>query len=160
MNFKDGEDSLSSNAWEPFFNKLEEEIYANDRIFCGKTVCKESKLIPDQYGVFARENLKMGECFEWGIATMIDDYNINKTDLLYIWDSNNKKTAATLSGSALFYNTRGDESNVRCVPYHCENRYEMYALTDIPKGTELTIRYDSMNWRKSFIELKHIINRD
>uniref|UniRef100_A0A6C0KJ29 SET domain-containing protein n=1 Tax=viral metagenome TaxID=1070528 RepID=A0A6C0KJ29_9ZZZZ len=124
-------------------------------------MCKESEIVPGQNGVFARENLIKGECFEWGIAVIINNYDINATELLYIWDSNNKKTSATLSGCALFYNTLGDNSNVRCVPYHNENRYEMYALMDIPKGTELTIRYDSMNWRETFKELNNVIrNKD
>ena len=43
------------------------------------------------------------------------------------------------------------------VPYHAERRYEMYALEDIAAGEELTIRYDSTNWREKFTELKGII---
>ena len=46
---------------------------------------------------------------------------------------------------------------MRCVPYHAERRYEMYALEDIAAGEELTIRYDSTNWREKFTELKGII---
>lgn len=160
MIFTDGKDSFSAKSWEPFFIKLEKDIYMKDRIFCGKTVCKESELIPNQTGVFARENINKGECFEWGIATIIVDYDINKTQQLFIWDSHNKKTSATLSGCALYYNTLGDKSNVRCVPYHNEKRYEMYALDNISSGTELTIRYDSMNWRETFKDLNNIINTD
>ena len=84
-------------------------------------------------------------------------YDINNTEALYTWSSTDKIKTATLSGCALYYNTNGDNSNVRCVPYHTENRYEMYALEDIQKGTELTIRYDSANWRESFKDLKKII---
>ena len=57
----------------------------------------------------------------------------------------------------MFYNTMGDNSNCRCVPYHKEKRYEMYALRDIKKGEELTIRYDSMNWRAAMKEVKSIV---
>ena len=83
--------------------------------------------------------------------------DINKTDHLYTWSSTDQFTAATLSGPSLYYNTLGDRSNCRCVPFHKEKRYEMYALEDIPAGTELTMRYDSMNWRDAMQEGKQAL---
>ena len=83
--------------------------------------------------------------------------DINKTDHLYTWSSTDQFTAATLSGPSLYYNTLGDRSNCRCVPFHKEKRYEMYALEDIPAGTELTMRYDSMNWRDAMQEVKQAV---
>ena len=157
MEFIDGSNSLCAKAWESFFKKPSANQIENDKIYCSKTRCAESIIVPGQNGVFAREDLKKGECFEWGLATVIVNYDINNTDVLYTWSSVDKKKAATLSGFALYYNTNGDNSNIRCVPYHTENRYEMYALEDIPKSTELTIRYDSTNWRESFKDLKSII---
>ena len=32
-----------------------------------------------------------------------------------------------------------------------------YALEDIPAGTELTMRYDSMNWRDAMQEVKQAV---
>mmetsp|Transcript_32125 Transcript_32125/g.44802 ORF Transcript_32125/g.44802 Transcript_32125/m.44802 type:complete len:180 (+) Transcript_32125:66-605(+) len=152
----DGPNSLAHRAWEPFFKKVPFEVYNENRIYSAKTVTKESKIVPGN-GNFAGVDLKKGECFEWGIAAVVNDYDINKTTHLYTWSSVDKKTAAALSGCALYFNTLGDKSNCRCVPYHKENRYEIYALEDIKAGTELTIRYDSMDWRDAMKPLKKII---
>ena len=151
----DGPDSLCAKAWEPFF--VAPADTNGDRIFCGKSRCAESVIVPGQTGVFAREALKKGECFEWGIACVVEGYDVNETDTLYTWGTKENKKAAAVSGCGLYFNTRGDASNVRCVPYHSEKRYEMYALEDIAAGEELTIRYDSTNWREKFTELKGII---
>ena len=153
--FADGPNSLAAKAWEPWFEPPASTD--EDRIFCGKTRCATSGIVPGQNGVFARVDLRRGECYEWGIASIVDDYDVNKTQLLYTWDTQDRTIAAALSGCALYYNTLGDKSNVRCVPYHKEKRYEMYALEDIKAGTELTIRYDSTNWRESFKDLKECI---
>uniref|UniRef100_A0A7S2TYP2 SET domain-containing protein n=1 Tax=Lotharella oceanica TaxID=641309 RepID=A0A7S2TYP2_9EUKA len=153
----DGPGSLAARAWEPFFQKLPAKTYENNQIFCSKTVTKKSTIVPEGLGNFAGVDLKKGECFEWGIACIVEDYDVNKTDHLYTWSSTDRKTGAALSGCALYFNTLGNKSNCRCVPYHKENRYEMYALKDIPAGTELTMRYDSMDWREAMKPLKEII---
>ena len=36
-------------------------------------------------------------------------------------------------------------------------RFEIYALEDIPKDTELTFRYDSMNYREGMKDLISIV---
>ena len=102
-------------------------------------------------------DLKKGECFEWGLAMRLPQYNVNIVDSVFTWSTTDRFSAASLSGPAMFYNTLGDASNVRCVPYHVEDRYEMYALEDIKAGTELTIRYDSINWRNAMKEVKSIV---
>ena len=154
----DGAGSFSYHAWEEYFEKLPFEVYNVNRVNnTGTIITKESEIVPAANGNFAGKDFKKGECIDWGIAVVLDGYDINKTDALYTWSSYDKKTAASLSGPALFYNTMGDESNCRCVPYHKEKRYEMYALRDIKKGEELTMRYDSMNWRTAMKEVKGIV---
>ena len=154
----DGPGSWSHCAWEDYFEKLPFEVYNVNRVNnTGTIVTKESIIVPGANGNFACKDFKKGECIDWGIAVVLNDYDINKTDALYTWSSHDKKTAASLSGPALFYNTMGDRSNMRCVPYHKEKRYENYALRDIKKGEELTMRYDSMNWREAMKEVKEIV---
>ena len=154
----DGPGSWSHCAWEDFFEKLPFEVYNTNRVNnTGTIITKESVIVPGANGNFACKDFKRGECIDWGIAVVLNDYDINKTDALYTWSSHDKKTAASLSGPALFYNTEGDKSNMQCVPYHKEKRYENYALRDIKKGEELTMRYDSMNWREAMKEVKEIV---
>ena len=64
---------------------------------------------------------------------------MNSVDSLYPWGQGpdaeghgswgykdyDRKTCATCSGPALYYNTLGANSNCRCVPYHKEKRYEI-----------------------------------
>ena len=154
----DGPGSWSHHAWDAGFEKLAFETYNVNRINnTGTIITKESEIVPGANGNFASKDLRKGQCIDWGIAVVLDGYDVNKTDALYSWNPKDKKTAAALSGAALFYNTMGDNSNCRCVPYHKEKRYEMYALRDIKKGEELTIRYDSMNWRTAMKEVKAIV---
>ena len=154
----DGPGAWAACAWEPFFSKLPFDTYNDNRVNnTGGIITKESLIVPGANGNFAGRDFKKGECIDWGIAVVLNDYDINKTDALYTWSSNDRKTAATLSGAALYYNTMGDASNIRCVPYHKEKRYENYALRDIKKGEELTIRYDSMNWRTAMKEVRAIV---
>ena len=121
------------------------------------TACRESLLVPGEKGVFARRALRRGECCEWGMATVIPDYDVRNGDHLFTWSSTDRSVAAALSGHALFYNTLGDKSNCRCVPYHAERRFEIYALEDIAEGTELTFRYDSMNWRSGMEGVRSVV---
>ena len=156
----DGPDSWSWRAWEPFFNKLPASEYNNNRIDQSRVVCRESVIVPGQNGVFAACDIKQGGIVEWGVAVVLQNYNIHDTDSLYTWTSFNRTAeaaVATVSGCGLFYNTLGDKSNTRCVPYHKEKRFEVYALTDIKAGTELTFRYDSMNWREGMQDVKAIV---
>ena len=156
----DGLDSWSCRAWEPFFIKLSVDEYNNNRIDQSRVVCRESLIVPGENGVFAVGDIKKGDIVEWGVAVVIRNANIHDTDKLYTWtsfDRTAKASVATVSGCGLFYNTLGDKSNTRCVPYHKEKRFEVYALEDIKAGTELTFRYDSMNWREGMQEIKGIV---
>ena len=80
--------------------------------------------------------------------------DVTTNDMFYTWSLQDRTIGATVSGCGLFYNTLGDESNARCVPYHSQNRFEVYALRDIEAGEEITFRYDSMNYRDG---MKHLI---
>ena len=137
-----------------FFKIIDENIYKNNLINCSKVICKESKIVKGQKGVFAKEKIEKGEIIEWGIATIINGINVQDDDKFFTWNLNNRNIAATVSGCGLFYNTEGDNSNARCVPYHEENRFEIYALKNIEKNEEITFRYDSMNYRNG---MKHLI---
>ena len=153
---------MKSNGWtkraiEKYFIFPNKEEYNIDKINCNKVKCSISEIVKGERGVFSRVDLKKGECIEWGIASIIPNYDVRQNDKFFSWDRKDRSVAATLSGCALYYNTLGDKSNARCVPYHNENRFEIYALRDIKKGEELTIRYDSMNYRDGMTDLKKII---
>ena len=83
--------------------------------------------------------------------------DVQGNDMFFTWCCNDLTKAAAVSGCGQFYNTLGDQSNARCVPYHSENRFEIYALRDIGVDDELTFRYDSMNYRRGFDEVRGIV---
>jgi len=149
----------TQHALEDFFDILSEENRKNDLINISKVRCGNSELVPGQKGVFANQDIKKGEIIEWGVATIIPGLDVTKTDNFYTWSTTNRKLAATVSGCGLFYNTLGDNSNARCVPYHSENRFEVYALRDIDKDEEITFRYDSMNYREGMSHLIDIVGQ-
>ena len=107
--------------------------------------------------MFAKTNIIKGDIVEWGLATIIPNMDVRQNDHFYTWSTTDRSKAATVSGCGLFYNTLGDYSNCRCVPYHQNNRFEIYALNDIEKDTELTFRYDSMNYREGMAHVKNIV---
>lgn len=150
-------DRWTKNALEPFFNIISKENYENDKINCCKVICKESTIIPNQLGVFANTDINKGDIVEWGVACYIPGIDVRDTEHLFSWSTTDRSIAATVSGCGLYYNTLGDKSNCRCVPYHSEMRFEIYALEEIKKGTELTFRYDSMNYREGMKELIPIV---
>jgi len=146
-------------AKEDYFQFPSRSEYEKDLINSEKVRCAPSTLAPPPgKGVFAKCALKKGEVVEWGIAFVVPNVDVRTNDTLYSWSCVDRSVGAALSGCALFYNTQGDNSNCRCVPYHApENRFEIYALRDIDAGEELTIRYDSMNYRDGMVEVKAIV---
>ena len=140
-----------------FFNIIDKSYYENNMINCSKVTCKPSNIVKGQKGVFANDKILKGDIIEWGVATIIDGINVQNNDIFYTWSLIDRTKAATVSGCGLFYNTLGDKSNARCVPYHSENRFEVYALRDIDKNEEITFRYDSMNYRKGMNHLIDIV---
>jgi hypothetical protein len=152
-------DDWTTRAKEPFFKLISKKDYQHNQINSSKVRCGPSALVPGQLGVFSNTEIKKGEVVEWGIASIVPGMNVQENDLFFAWDSVGKITAATVSGCALYYNTLGDASNTRCVPYHSEMRFEIYALRDIAKNEELTFRYDSMNYRKGMEHLIPIVGK-
>jgi len=144
----------TSNAIEPFFNIIQRKDITLDMINTDNVCCRESNIVPGEKGVYARKDIPKGSIVEWGVAEIIPGMDVRTNDMFYTWGAD-RRTAAALSGCAQYYNTLGDKSNVRCVPFHKENRFENYALEDISAGTELTIRYDSMNYREG---MKHLLD--
>jgi len=147
--------SWTERATEPFFNLISPEQYHNNQIDNSRVYCAESSIVDGQYGVFAKVPIPRGEIVEWGIVTRLPNVDVRKTDHLFTWSSTDMKKAAVVSGCGLFYNTLGYKSNCRYVPYHSQNRFEIYALHDIAADEELTFRYDSMNHRE---EMQHLID--
>eukprot|EP00545_Synedropsis_sp_CCMP1620_P012508 CAMPEP_0119010788 /NCGR_PEP_ID=MMETSP1176-20130426/5249_1 /TAXON_ID=265551 /ORGANISM="Synedropsis recta cf, Strain CCMP1620" /LENGTH=176 /DNA_ID=CAMNT_0006963519 /DNA_START=91 /DNA_END=621 /DNA_ORIENTATION=+ len=154
----DGPNSWHVHSWEDYFEKVTDEQLEQSMIHNNGIACRPSQIIPDGKGVFSTTSFTKGQAIEWGVATIIPRLTIHESDAFFAWTSFSKTgPAATLSGHCLFYNTLGDDSNVRCVPYHEDKRFEIYALRDIEEGEELTIRYDSMNWRDAMTEVKGIV---
>ena len=58
----------TKNAIEPFFKLIKKDDYLNNRINCENVVCKKSKIVMDQLGVFSkkkfheRRNYRVGNC--------------------------------------------------------------------------------------------------
>ncbi len=151
------ENIWTKKAKEPFFHLIKPEQYQNNLIDSSRVICKPSKIVAGERGVFAKQKILKGQIVEWGIATIIPNLNVQENDKFFTWDLTDRSIAATISGCGLFYNTLGDKSNARCVPYHSENRFEVYALEDINQDEEITFRYDSMNYRQGMNHLVEIV---
>lgn len=156
----DGPGSWCAKAWEPFFKKVTPEQIAESSVDSSKVRVSTSKLVPTGFGAFARADIAKGVCVEWGLATIIPKLSTHEQDQFFTWTSHDRTDnapIATCSGAGIYYNTKGMESNCRCVPFHNDKRFEVYALEDIKEGAELTFRYDSMNWREAFKDVKEIV---
>lgn len=151
------ENIWTQRAIEPFFQLIKPEEYQNNLIDSSRVICKTSKIAIGEKGVFAKQKILKGHIIEWGIATIIPHLNVQENDKFFTWDLTDKTIGATVSGCGLFYNTLGDSSNARCVPYHSQNRFEIYALEDIDQDDEITFRYDSMNYRQGMNHLIEIV---
>jgi hypothetical protein len=154
----DGPNSWHVHAWESFFVKVTADQLEETLVECSSVACRPSKIIPTGKGAFAKRSFKKGECVEYGVAQIIPRLTNHEQDAFFTWSSFSKDgPVATCSGNMCFYNTMGDESNTRMVPFHEDKRFEVYALRDIEVGEELTIRYDSMNWREAMTEVRGIV---
>ena len=145
----------TSRAMENFFEVPSHTD--SDQVDCARVRCGMSDLVPGERGVFARVRIAKGHLVERGIATRIAGIDVRENDTFFTWSSTDTQAAATVSGCGLFYNTLGDRSNARCVPYHDQDRFEIYALRDIAPGEEITIRYDSMNYRDGMSHLTRLL---
>lgn len=157
----DGPDSWHVHAWEPFFKKPSKDDIEESYVQSEGIAVRPSKIVPSGKGSFAKKAFSKGDCVEWGCAILIPSISVHESDAFFAWSSKDRggesQKVATCTGCALYYNTMGDESNCRMVPYHKEQRFEVFALRDIEVGEELTIRYDSMNWREAMTEVRAIV---
>jgi len=65
------------------------------------------------------------------------------------------------SGCAPFYNTcKEGTANTKMVRYFDEDRFEIFANSDIAKDEELLHTYISLKWRGCFSELNDIVHAD
>ena len=106
-------------------------------------------------GVFSRVDFKAGDVIEKGIARRIDTDG-NNNSYLFTW-SEDRSQWAFLSGCATFYNT-SLTPNVIVQRDFINDTFTIKAINDIPKNTELTHTYKSLQWRKCFQELNQSLN--
>lgn len=82
----------------------------------------------------------------------------------YIFTWSEKRPCPTWgmgSGCAPFYNTcKEGTANTKMVRYFDEDRFEIFANSDIAKDEELLHTYISLKWRGCFSELNDIVHAD
>ena len=100
------------------------------------------------FGVFAREDIKKGDCVERGIMIPLVNCDGNENPHFFTW-SDDRKTWAMGSGYLPFYN-HSDTPNIQKAGNLKNNTMEVIALRDITKGEELRGTYYSKKWRKCF----------
>jgi len=99
-------------------------------------------------GVFAKKDFKEGEIIEKGLLEIIKGVDGNINPHLFTW-SDDRKTWASGSGCLPYYN-HSDNPNIIKKSNLDKNTMEIFALKDIPKGTELRNKYFSKKWRTCF----------
>ena len=104
-------------------------------------------------GVFAKKNFSKNELIEKGVVRRIK-FDGNQSPYLFTW-SEDKTVWAFGSGCSTFYNTSRNPNTIM-TRYFDEDRYEIHALHDIEKETELTHKYRSLEWRDCFDDLRQI----
>ena len=101
-------------------------------------------------GSFANQKIKKGDLVEKGLARRIE-CNGTQNPYLFTW-SENRDVWAFASGCATFYNT-SLEPNCSVSRNFENDTFQIFALTDIEIGDELTHKYKSLEWRECFQEL-------
>ena len=119
---------------------------------CDKIIVKETK--DKGLGAFTKVKILKDFLVEKGVIRRID-YDGNHNPYLFTW-SVNKDVWGFASGCATFYNT-SLEPNCKLVRHYDTDTFEIYALRDIEENEELTHKYQSLEWRECFKELKDIL---
>jgi SET domain-containing protein len=114
--------------------------------YIGFITLMESKL--GGKGVFATNDIKVGECIEKGIMTRMTNVDGNENPHLFTW-SDDRKVWCCGSGLLAFYN-HSDNPNIRKVADLKNDTLEIYATKDIKKGEEVCGSYYSKKWRRCF----------
>lgn len=104
------------------------------------------------YGVFAKQNLKVGEIIETGLMYRLVNVDGNENPHLFTW-SDDRQTWAAGSGCLPYYNHTSGEPNMKKVGDLINDKMLVVALKDIKAGEELVSQYYSSSWRKCFKEL-------
>jgi hypothetical protein len=133
------------------------------RVDCSKVYVDTSKFATGDNifdGAFASVDIKKGELVEKGIMRRLSDqdnrcFDGMKNSYVFTWSDNRPNyTWAFASGCAAFYNSGLEkDTNTEMKRYFDEDRFEIYATTDIKMGDELTHTYKSLQWRDVFIPL-------
>ena len=119
---------------------------------CDKIIVKETE--DKGLGAFTKVKILKDFLVEKGVIRRID-YDGNQNPYLFTW-SVNKDVWGFASGCATFYNT-SLEPNCKLVRHYDTDIFEIYALRDIEANEELTHKYQSLEWRECFKELKDIL---
>ena len=117
----------------------------NKYIDCSKVYVEKCGI---GFGVFANQDLKEGELIERGLLEIVKECDGNINPHLFTW-SDDRKIWASGSGCLPYYN-HTDEPNIIKQSDLVNNTIEIFALKDIPKGTELRNTYFSKKWRTCF----------
>lgn len=125
----------------------------NTRIDCSKVYVKKIPLKGDS--AFAAEDINKGDLVEKGLIRRVETEG-NQNPYLFTW-SEDRKVWGFGSGCSTFYNT-SINPNTKMKRFYQEDRFEIYALSDIKKDEELTHKYQSLSWRTCFNDLNQIVN--
>lgn len=123
--------------------------FARKERFINRTYAAKSAI--DGYGVFAKEDIKAGEIIEECQAVLLDttfpknkDWVLGRYCMTWIANSEIDRvhgpTMALMLGHGMVYNN-SETPNAYVVQDSFMKVYTFYALTDIPKGTEITWYY-------------------
>ena len=117
-------------------------------------------------GAFSKVDIKKGDLIEKGIVHRISNdkhtFDGMNNEFVFTWsDDIPNYTWAVGSGCSAFYNTNLESTaNTRMIRYFDEDRFEIYAVTDIKAGEELTHTYKSLKWRDAFKPLYNKLLND
>lgn len=118
-------------------------------INCSKVYVDKSKY---GLGVFAKQNIKVGEIIETGLMYRLVNVDGNENPHLFTW-SDDRKVWAAGSGCLPYYNHTSGEPNMKKIGDLQADTMVVVALRDIKIGEELVSQYYSANWRKCFKDL-------
>ena len=139
------------------------------KIDCSKVVVDVSTFSTNESlfnGAFSKVDIKKGDLIEKGIVHRISNdkhtFDGMNNEFVFTWsDDIPNYTWAVGSGCSAFYNTNLESTaNTRMIRYFDEDRFEIYAVTDIKAGEELTHTYKSLKWRDAFKPLYNKLLND
>lgn len=129
--------------------------YFEEREQMGLVNCTKVYVAKSRYGlgVFARQQIKVGEIIETGLMYRLVNVDGNENPHLFTW-SDDRKTWAAGSGCLPYYNHTSEEPNMKKIGDLNNDTMIVVALRDIEPNEELVSTYYSAKWRKCFGDLK------